>query len=89
MIDIGQKPTNPRKLIQETIHGLTEVYSFGMDGSKINQQSPNVDKLSMTEFLQKLVSLNEKIQALEYDEVWGEVDSVQDLDLYKNTTHTF
>ena len=88
LIDIGQKPQS-YKTIQGQYMGLLKFTPSGWTVAKKSISKANVDKLSMTEFLQKLVSLNEKIQALEYDEVWGEVDSVQDLDLYKNTTHTF
>ena len=88
LIDIGQKPQS-YETVQGQYMGLLKFTPSGWAVAKKSVSKANVDKLSMTELLQKLISLNEKIQALEYDEVWGEVDSVQDLYLYRNKMQTF
>mgnify|MGYP003393914769 CR=1 FL=1 len=45
-----------------------------------------IDKLSMTALLQKLITHGVKIKGMPYDGLWGEVDTVSDQNLYKNWT---
>ena len=88
LMDIGQTPES-YKSIQGQYMGLLKFTPSGWMVAKKLVSKINIDNLSMTEFLQNLVNLNEKIQAVKYDEVWGEVDSVQDLSLYRNTMRIF
>ena len=88
LMDIGGTPES-YETIQGQYMGLLKFTPSGWIVAKNLVSKTSVDNLSMTKFLQKLVNLNEKIQAVEYDEVWGEVDSVKDLYLYKNTMQTF
>jgi choline kinase len=83
--EIGKRPQSYSE-IQGQYMGLIRVGAEEWPSLKEHfDQIPNPEKICMTDFLQSYVDAGHRLQALEVNHGWLEVDTVADLNFYENS----
>lgn len=83
LVDIGQKVTEKDKIMGQFM-GLVQIKKKGWHTFKNVLSQIDIKDIDFTTALQYLINEGVKIKCIETNEMWGEIDTIRDLNFYEN-----